>query len=439
MTNHKYTLQILFFFIGNLVFGQNESWSLNKCIEKAWDSNLTIQMEKNNTLMQQFNKKSDFLSLLPSLNTNHRAGYDYGRSIDEDNNITFDPKYSTQHSLNSSVILFRGFSNLNFYRASSYFYKASLTYQEFIKKKVALDVTKAWFDLLLQKSLTEVADERVKTAEKQLDYIKTLVSIGKLEMAAIMDAEAALSFAKVEFQKTDNQKKLLSMDLQQLMELDYDDNFHENLNLGDVSMPQKITPDVDSLYTLACLNFERIQLLEMEVQAYKFNLKAQKGRFAPTLSATASLSTAYFNNTAVAETPSYINQVENKLNTYFGININIPIFNGLSQNYNVKTTALVYDNATLKLEQEKRLVRKEIENSILNLNAAYSEYQASMQNVSYSKRAYETMMERYQLGVANITDLMVSEDRYLLSKVTLLSNTYKWIVQQKLIEFYIGM
>lgn len=439
MLRFIYVLLFLVFVVEhNVVIGQSEIWTLETCIERALASNITIEMERNNVLHEQYSKKQGFADLFPSLNSNHRVGYDYGRSIDENNNITFDPKYSASHSLNSSVVLFKGFSKINFYRASSYFYKASENYYDFVKKQVELDVTRAWYNLLLQKELTKVEAERVSTSKKQLEYIATLVETGKKEQAAILDAEASLAFAEVEFRRAKNREQNTAMELQQMLELDYSTQFHiQSMDAMD-QLPKDITLKVDSLYNDACSNFERIKQLELELQAHKFNLKAQKGNYSPTLSANASLSTAYFKNTAVENTPAYLTQIDNKLNTYIGLNLSIPIFNGLSQNYSVKRSALVYDNAILRLEKEQRGVRKDLEAAVLGLQAAYSEYAASVSHLNYAESAYETMKERYNLGIANITDLMLSEDRYLESKATLLSNKYKWIVQKKLIEYYVG-
>lgn len=429
---------VIFSLIRFFSYGQNESWTLENCIQRAWDSNLTLQIEGNRTQGIAYNKRESLFGLLPNLNSTHRGNYNYGRSPEEDFGYTLDPTYNVSHSLNSSLVLFKGFSKVNFYRANIYFHKASENYYEYEKQRIALTVTQVWYALLLQNELVDVALERVNTANKQYEYIRSLVEVGRLEPASNLDAEASLAFAKLELQKVRNTYAQTALNLQQLLELDYNGDFQVSSGINAVQLPERKVPNIDSVYSLATEHFKSIKQLEFELKAQSFRYKGQKGQFLPTVSANAGLSSGYFKKASSSAMQSYADQINNKLNSYVGVNLTIPIFNGMSQNYSVKRSGLDLDNATLRLKKEKRTIYKEIENAVQQLEANYAAYMASVQNHNYSKKAFETMQERYSLGVVNITDLMLAEDRFLKAQVDLLSSKYEWIIQRKLIDYYTG-
>ena len=402
----------ILFFIGASLqcltgLAQNKAWTLDKCIERAWDANLSVLMDKNSTQMELYNKRAATLGLLPTLNSSHNFNYNYGRTADENYEITFDPTYGTSHSINASVILFRGMSNVMFARANKYIYEASLSHEAYTRQQIALSVMQAWYYNLLQRDLVKVEEERLKTSEKQLEYVSALVEVGKLESTAVLYGKTSVSRANLALLKARNRQKQLQLNLMQLLELDHQVSFEITNDASQLCIPANLTWRSDSLFNVAQSILPGIQQLEFQLKAAEKQYSAQWGKLLPSLSANAGVGTSYFKAARNENAISYPKQLDNKLNYYAGLRLSIPIFNGMSQNYSMQKSKLNIEQSKLTLHQRKRDLYKEIETSLLELESAYLQYIAALENETYLKKSYATMQERFKLGLANVTDLMV--------------------------------
>lgn len=423
---------ILVFSVGN---GQVKPYTLEQCIQRALDFNLSVILSRNNSQRELLNKHESVLSLFPSLNSAHGGRFDYGRSSDDSYNVTFDPKYSTQHSITASVVLFRGFSKLQNIKAAGYFYMAEKDAEELVRRRIAFEVMHAWYELHLQQALVIAAREQMKTAEKQFSLISERVKVGLLEESALIDAEATVSYAAVNAQAAENRYRTSELNMKQLLEIGYNEPFTivETLN----HLPVRTDTSIDSVYQQAEAFFPRIKQIENELRGFEKIFRAQQGLLAPSVTAQGGLYSSYFKKEQVEADP-FRKQIDEKLNSYLSVQLNIPIFNGLSRQYEIKRQKIAVDSKRIEMESVKREILKQIEQAILELESEYSQYAASVQNEKALEKAFELQQERFSLGLCSITDLMVSEDRFRQARIAVLTSQYKWLVLRKTIDFYAG-
>jgi len=95
------------------VSGQ-EAWSLNRCINYAFENNVDLNISLNKAEMQKLSVLESKAKLLPTLNMGSGVHYSFGRTIDGNTNtITFDQTMYNNYGFSSSIDLFKGFIKVN--------------------------------------------------------------------------------------------------------------------------------------------------------------------------------------------------------------------------------------------------------------------------------------------------------------------------------------
>ena len=88
MNKKSYLLVLVLFaalFSINVV--AQELWSLEKCIDYAYENNLTIKQSKLDVLAADEDLKQSKLNMLPSLNSGVTQRYNWGRTLDPQTNL----------------------------------------------------------------------------------------------------------------------------------------------------------------------------------------------------------------------------------------------------------------------------------------------------------------------------------------------------------------
>jgi outer membrane protein len=433
--NRKIVVLIGLILVFSSGYGQMSSFTLEQCIQRALDYNLSVILGRNNSRIEQLNKQESLLSLLPTLNSAHGGRFDYGRSSDDSYNVTFDPKYSTQHSVTASVVLFRGFSKLQNIKAAGYFYLAGKDAEDLVRRRIAFEVMHAWYELHLQQALVVAAREQMKTAETQFNMTSERVKVGLLEESALIDAEAAVSYAAVNVQSAENRYRTSELNMKQLLEIGYSEPFMAVDTFNEI--PVRTATSIDSVYQQAEAYFPRIKQIENELRGLQRLYKAQLGLLAPSITAQSGLYSSYFKRDMAAADP-FRKQLDEKLNSYVSVQLNIPIFNGLNRQYDIKRQRIAVDNKKIEMEAAKREIVKQIEQAILELESEFSQYSASVQNERALHKALELQQERFNLGLCSVSELMLTDDRYRQARIAVVSSQYQWLVLRKTIDFYAG-
>ena len=88
------------------------TWSLQSCIDHAFEHNLQIKQSELGNVSAQINQLSAIGSYLPSINASGSHGYNIGTTIDPfTNDWATDMTQSNNFGLSSGVLLFNGFRN----------------------------------------------------------------------------------------------------------------------------------------------------------------------------------------------------------------------------------------------------------------------------------------------------------------------------------------
>jgi len=438
-------MKLLIFFTAVFVFFLNtsqaqEPWTLDQCIEHALRHNLELKIQQNLNEKASYNRQQSQLNLLPTLNGWGNSSFDFRRSTNQNNEISSGPSYNTSYGISSSIKLFAGFTNINAIAANRF---NELAVEESSKQAVnqlIIAINQLFVQLLYQKELLTVVQEQLKIALLEKDRVSAHIEAGLLEQVALYEIESAVSENQLLLSRSESDFKLAKLKLLHLLELPENTNFEVAPGLMGATLPIECKQTSEDIYQLACQNYPSIREKEFQLAYSRKLLSIAKGNLAPSLSLSGGYSSSFFSTDTLSngEQTPVGTQFRNYLNPSVGLSLSIPVFNARSRYLNVKRSRLDLENALFSFENQKKLIRREIEEAILRLESSRIEYLYAQAHLSFTEKSFETYRDKFHLGLIQTTDFMSAQNQLSQAKTNLLLAKYSWIIQEQTLQFYKG-
>lgn len=436
---------IFIFILVTLIAGSGfsqevQTWDLNRCIQYALEKNLDLKVSRNLEERAVLYRQQSQLNLLPTLNGWGSSSFDFRRSTNQNNEISSGPTYNTSYGISTSLKLFAGFTNLNSIAAYRFNELAEKESTKQAINNLIISVTEKYSLVVYQQALVQVQKEQLNTSKVEAERISALIASGLLEEVALSEIEATVSGYELQLNRAENEYQLQKLQLAQLIEWPDITNF-ELSQTGFVSViPQNKALTADEVYEQACRSYPSIREKEYELNYCRKQLHISMGQMAPSLSLSGGYSSAFYSTDTLAngrQTPVGT-QFGNYLNPSVGLSLSFPIFNARSRYYNVKRSRIDLENALFSLENQKKLIRREIEEGLLKLESFRIEYQYASNNLIFAEKSFETYREKYRLGLITTTDFMSAQNQLAQAKTGQLQAQFSWIVQKQTIELFRG-
>ena len=418
-----------------------ESWTLKRCILHAIEHNIDLKIQQNYKQKATYSRQQSEWGLLPSVNGWGNSGFDFRRSTNQNNEIASGSTYNMNYGISSSFTLFSGFTRMNTISALKYNELAGSEGTNHASKLLTITVTDLFSNALYQKALAKVIEDQLITSKLEAERIAANIDAGLLEAVAQLEINAIVSGQELQLHRSLNDYKLTKLKLAHLIEVPEDEGFDISSAEVDAIEPNENQLSINEIYTLACQHYPAILQKEYEMEYYKKRLTVSKGNSAPSLRLNGSYSSAFFSTDTMqngTQTP-FGTQLENYLNPSLGLSLSVPIFNGRQNDFEIKQRKIDLENALYTLENEKKKIRREIEEAILRLDAFRMEYQYASNNLISVEKSFETFRERYRLGLVNSTEFMSAQNQLAYAQSELLRTKYSWVVQSRTLELYKGV
>jgi outer membrane protein len=434
-------INLLFILVPTIIGAQQaDEWTLERCITHALEQNIVLKIQQNIEQKANYERQQSQWDLVPSLNAWGNSGLDFRRSTNQNNQIASGTAYNMNYGISSSLILFAGFTRLNNISANQFNELACSESTKLATNNLKLMVIDLFAQVLFQKALVEVTREQLNVSLMESKRIEATIETGQLEPVAQTEINATVSGNKLELSRSENQYRLLRLKLAQLIEIPVNSNFEFTSSEFDLIIPVEMKLTTDSVYSSACRSYPAIQQKEYELEYYSKLLKISKGNLAPSLSLNGGYRSGFYSTDTLSDgrqTPVGY-QFSNYLNPSLGLSLNIPILNGRNRDFQVRKSRINFENAIFNLENQKKQIRREIEEAILRLKALNQEYKSATDNLVFVEKSFETYREKYRLGLINTTDFMNAQNQLSQARSNLLVTRYSWIVQEKTVELYMG-
>ena len=472
---NRLTIILIILLITITSFGQTaEKWDLRKCVDYALDHNISIRQQDIQAQIAQLTYKQNDLSKYPNLNFNSNLGLNTGRSIDRTTNqFTTESIFYNSFNLQSNIEVFNWFSKKNTIAGNKYESDAAKAQVDKLKNDIALNVAAAYLQALLAKAQVNTVAIQIDQTTAQLDNTKKLVKAGSLPELNQLQLESQLatdSFTLISAKGSETQSLLFIKSL---------------LNL-DAALPFDIaTPPIDLIpidpiaelqpeyvYQLALKNLPQEKINQLKLQAAQKFADAAKGALYPSIGAGISFGTNYSNlknnrktvsttqngidtvaYVSGSNTPVYVpvydtkysfyaspygDQFNNNLSNGIGISISVPIFNGKSARINWQKQKLTVKSLALQKDLDSMSLKQDIYKAYTDAMSALQKFNASNKAVEAAIKAYDFSKRRYDVGLLNTIDLIISQNNLFRARIDRLSSQYDYVFKMKVLEFYKG-
>lgn len=419
-----------------------ETWDLEKCINHAVNNNLQVKLQEIAEQLSAYQLSQSKAGMYPSLNGTASYGVNFGRSTDPTTNQFVTQRIQTSGlSLSSSVILFSGLRQLNTVQQNKFTLAASQFQTEEVKNSVMLNVTAGFLQVLMSRENIKSQQEQINLSLEQLNRSQKLVDAGVVPEGNLLNVKAQLANDSLNLINAENTYDLAVLTLKLMLQIDpaADIEFSQ----GDVSL-SNLSPDLlagpEAVYTTAMGNQPQIKRVEFSVMAAEKGLKATKGLRSPTLSLSGNIRTNY----SSYELPPFVvkdpffTQMNNNLSQTIGVSLTIPIFNGLSTHYSVKSSHLQLERSKYLQQQVHDQLKQDVYKAYTDAKAAAKRYDATAKNVQALETAFGYTQSMFDLGAVNALDYSTAKANLALAQVTHITAKYDFIFKVKVLDFYQG-
>ena len=168
-------------------FGQ-KVWSLEECINHAWENNLTVKQKMVEVERGRNNLVKSKADFAPSINADIGYHLNWGRSVDLQNLEIIRNKLSqsTSASVSASVYILDGLSKLYTLKSESKSLEISLQEVESLKNEISISIAKCYLQILLAKEILSASESNFRSITGQRDRTRLLVDAGEADKEAIL-------------------------------------------------------------------------------------------------------------------------------------------------------------------------------------------------------------------------------------------------------------
>jgi outer membrane protein len=372
------------------------------------------------------------------------------------------------------VTLFSGLQNVNQYKKAEVDTRAQLLTFDYQRNQLALQVSVAYLNVLLTKELQASSELTLNRTKQQVKRITDLVNAGNAAEGSLRDIEAQLFSDEANYISAGNNVQSAILDIAQLMQLTEQEqrNFSIQADPSAFNFAQEI-PDLTACVQNALSTFPQIKSAELALASSSLNLNIAKGGLSPRLSMSYSYGSGYSGASKVLTgspdslsypigqvfgsgqyvfsfpqpvyttsdytTKPFSNQLHDNVNKSLFFSLTIPVFNGFSNDVNIKRAELTRADKELTVQQTRVQLEQEVRKAFLDVTRAKANYEATQKAVEASHLAFDWNELRFNQGVVGMSEYLDARNRLQQAESNFVRSKYDWIFKRKIIDFYMGV
>lgn len=445
-------------FVFALLFGfglsgqaQSKQWTLEECVRYALDNNITIKLSELDVKSAAIDKKSALGSYLPSVNGSASHSWNIGRNVNPITNIaSTETTQYTQLGISAGVDIYKGLQNQNIYRRTKLSIIASQYQLVKMQEDIALNVANAFLEILFNKENLKVKKEQLTIDEKRFARSEEMVNAGTIPRGDLFDLKATVATDKQAIIVAENSLLISKLSLAQLLQLKEFTDFDviDDTNATDENGILLQNP-VD-IYNKAKEIRTDLKIAQTNLEIAEKNVVIARGAYQPTLKGFYSFGTsasysdiltgqdANGNPIYVSPDPAIQQFSDNKGHT-FGLQLNVPIFNGFSTRNNVQRNKISLEKSKIDLEQKSLDLQRNVYTAFTDAKGALNAYESSTVTLEARQQSYNYAKEKYDVGLMNSFDFTQAQTLLTNAQSDVIRTKYDYIFKIKILEFYFGI
>ncbi len=433
----------------------------------ALENNLNMKRGRLSLENAEINVSQSRASVLPTANVSAGFNNNWGRSIDPTTNDFIAQRItSTGFSGNTGMTLFNGLRQYNTIRQSNMNLNAAEMDLEAAQNDLVLNVASAYLNVIQNRELVQNAQYQIQSTQEQLDRTEKLVASGALPITNELELRSQVASDELNLINQETALEFAYLSLKQIMLIPSDEELDIVVPNVDAIIGDLPTLSSDGFYQVALGNQPQIKSADLGVQSANLGVQISSGARYPTLGVGGGFSTNYstafqqfqttgtqtqqvgftsggddvfvINPTGELIDVDFGDQIDQNLSYFLGIQLNIPIFNGLITESDIQRSKINLQQAEITSIEQRNLLRQDIENAYTNAVTSQKAYEASVRRVEAVEETFRAVENQYNLGAVNFTDYQVASNNLFGARTDLVRNKYSYAFSLKILEFYQG-
>ena len=465
----KKNLFFIFLIISSFSFSQ-EKWTLEMCVKRAIDENISIKQSELDYVDAEISRKNAIGNFIPNVN----VGSSHSWNVGLNQNITTGllENITTQFSsmnLNLGIDVYNGLKNIKQLHLANLRILSSQFQLADMKEDISLLVANSYLQILFNKEFIKIQESQLELSKSEVERAKELVENGVIPKGDLYEFEANLAGVEKTLIDAQNNFALSKISLAQLLLLDNYQTFDIADKEYELQVSNILDKSPEEIFAVAVSTKNEIKLFETNLDIAKKNLELNKSFLQPRLSAFYSYSTriAYsdrlvgtgeFQNvpigfventnqrvltpvqkTKIIGAESFSEQFDRNAGQNFGLSLSIPILNNFSVRSNVDRSKVNILRNENQLLQKKLDLETTINQAHKDAQGAMKAYTASKKSLESRKLSYDYARDKFELGAMSSFDFTQVKQRFESAKSDLINSKFDFIFKIKVLEFYFGV
>ncbi|SHG12538.1 outer membrane protein [Salegentibacter echinorum] len=470
----KISLLTLLLFATFLATAQeNKKWTLQECVNYALENNISIKQSELDIELSELNKRDAIGNFLPNINASASNSWNTGLTQNVTTGIL-----QTQTTRNfsagvtASLNLFDGLRNFKELQRAKISQLSSQYRLEKMQDDITLFVADAYLQVLFNKQNLEVLKSQNEVTKEQLERTEQLVDAGSLPKGDLLEIEATFADERQRIIVAKNNIRISLISLAQTLLIKDYENFDIVERDYNVFGSELLNTPVNQVVETAKEERAEIKIAETNRELAQKDVELARGAYYPTLGAFFNYNTresgmgrivdvrpdednptrqiGFVEETgAVVVAPNTVSTIGSPLPFFeqlqrndgisYGVQLNIPIFNGLSTRNQVRRNQVNVKRAEYELEQAKLDLEANVYQAYVDAEGAFEAYEAALVAANAQEQSFEYATQRFDVGLSNAFEFSQAKLRYENSQSEVLRTKYDYIFKLKVLELYFGV
>ncbi len=315
--------------------------------------------------------------------------------------VQFGTKYNSTYGANFNQLLFDGqvFIALQA-RATSLDWKkknAALT-----EENIKANIYKIYYQLSASKTQLNILDANIERLQKLANDAAAMYKNGFAEKLDVDKVNVQLNNLQTEKLKANNSVTIGFMGLKMLMGMPIKDSLVLTDVINESSLSTEVLFEDDFQYGVR----KDFQYLTTVKKLSQFNVKRYQLSYLPTIS----INGSYTKNAQRTKFDFFDNNNGNWFKTsLIGLNINLPIFNGLSTVAKIKRAKLELEQVDNQLSAMKNNIDNEISQAKLNYMSSVATVNFQKKNMQLAENVYSQTKKKFEAGTGSNTEISAAQ------------------------------
>jgi outer membrane protein len=432
----KYIITLLLFFCSFTLFAQqNNTITLQQCVDIAIKNNLTVKQDSLTAQQARIGFVQAKDNLIPSITGGANRDLTSGRATNPVTNAYITQSVtSDNYNLNGSVTLFNGLALQQAIKQASLAYQSGKMAFQAAKDLITINVITNYLQVLDATDQLGQTKSQLAVAKENVDIAQVKESDGaNLTASTLSDFKGNYASGQVNVVLAQNALEAGKLSLFQLMNIPYNrDAELQPINAQDLTGQYGV--NADQVYQTALDKLAEVKAATLMRESAEKGVQYAKGLLYPQLFLSSGIGTNYSN----LNTESYFDQFRNNYGTYIEFGLNIPIFtNHLKKNavalakLNLLNYQYIEDNTKIQLKQS-------VQQAYYNMVDAYNRYQALDAEVNAYTESYRIQKIRLDAGVITSDLFLLSKNNLDAANLSFIGAKYDYFIFSKILDYYQG-